>query len=127
MLNLFDLLAQTTPTTPPAGGPNAAPTPGAGAMLLPAMMIALVVFMLLSARSTRKREERQRQELHNNLSKNQRVLTIGGVVGTVVSVKDDMVVLKVDESTNTKMTFLKSAIQRIMSDDASVGGEVRGI
>ena len=96
-------------------------------MLLPAMMIALVVFMLLSARSTRKREERQRQELHNNLSKNQRVLTIGGVVGTVVSVKDDQVVVKVDESTNTKMTFLKSAIQRIVTDDASGGSEVKGL
>jgi len=55
------------------------------------------------------------------------VLTIGGVVGTVVSVKDDQVVVKVDESTNTKMTFLKSAIQRVVTDDAPAVGEVKSV
>jgi len=124
LIDFVNMLAQTAPTTAPAGAPNAAPAPSAGALMLPALMIGLVVFMLLSSRSQRKREERKRKELHDQLGKNQRVLTIGGVIGTVVSVKDDQVVVKVDESTNTKMTFLKSAIQRIMTDDAA-SGDVR--
>ena len=82
-----------------------------------ALMLGLVAFMLLSARSQKKREKRERDEMHARLAKNDRVLTIGGAIGTVILVKDDEVVLKVDESTNTKMTFLKSAIQRIVSDD----------
>ena len=106
----FGLLAQAAPT--PGGGGGA----GAGAMFLPAVMIAMVVFMLLSARSQKKRESREREGMFTRLAKNDRVLTVGGVIGTVLTVKDNEVVLKVDETTNTKMTFVKSAIQRIISD-----------
>jgi len=104
------LFAQTGPApAQPQGG-------GAGVMFLPAVMIAMVVFMLLSARSQKKREVRERDAMFGRLSKNDRVLTVGGVIGTVLMVKDTEVVLKVDETTNTKMTFVKSAIQRIISD-----------
>lgn len=108
------LLAQETaptPAVPPAGG-------GAGALFLPAVMIAMVVFMLLSARSQKKREVNERESMFSRLAKNDRVLTVGGVIGTVLMVKDNEVVLKVDETTNTKMTFVKSAIQRILTDAA---------
>jgi preprotein translocase subunit YajC len=87
-----------------------------------ALMFALVVFMLLTARSQKKREQRERDSMHARLAKNDRVLTIGGVVGTVIAVKDNEVVLKVDESTNTKMTFVKTAVQRILSEDAEPAG-----
>lgn len=107
------LLAQTTtPTTTPTTNPS-----GAGAFFPIALMLGLVVFMLMSSRSQKKREARKRDEMHAALSKNDRVLTIGGVLGTVMSVKENEVVLKVDESTNTKMTFLKSSIQKIVTDD----------
>jgi len=107
------LLAQDggpAPAVPPGGGG------GAGALFLPAVMIAMVVFMLLSARSQKKREVHEREAMFSRLAKNDRVLTVGGVIGTVLAVKDNEVVLKVDETTNTKMTFVKSAIQRILSD-----------
>ena len=107
------LLAQDggpPPAVPPGGGG------GAGALFLPAVMIAMVVFMLLSARSQKKREVQEREAMFTRLAKNDRVLTVGGVIGTVLTVKDNEVVLKVDETTNTKMTFVKSAIQRILSD-----------
>jgi preprotein translocase subunit YajC len=101
-----------------------APSGAQGAMsLFPiALMFAVVAFMLLSARSQRKREQRERDEMHAKLGKNDRVLTVGGIIGTVMSVKDNEVVLKVDETTNTKMTFLKTAIQRVV-DEPSVMAE----
>jgi preprotein translocase subunit YajC len=108
------LLAQDAvpgPATPPPGGGGTG-----GALFLPAVMIAMVVFMLLSARSQKKREVREREAMFTRLAKNDRVLTIGGVIGTILMVKDNEVVLKVDETTNTKMTFVKSAIQRILTD-----------
>ncbi len=101
------LLGQTAPQ-----GPSQSMS-----FLLPALLLAFLVFMLLSARSQKKREQRQRDELHARMAKNDRVLTIGGIIGTVFSVKENEVVVKVDETTNTKMTFLKSAIQRILDDD----------
>ena len=104
----FSILAQTTPPTwPPSGLP----------MLFPAVLLAMIVFMFLSSRSQKKREKREKEAMYARMSRNDRVLTIGGVIGTVVSTKDNEVIVKVDESTNTKMTFLKSSIQRILSDD----------
>ncbi len=85
--------------------------------LLPALLLGMITFMLLSSRSQKKREKREREAMHARMAKNDRVLTIGGVVGTVFQVKDTEVVLKVDESTNTKMTFIKTAIQKVITDD----------
>ena len=112
MSPLIAVIAQTTQPGPAPGAPGPQMS-----FFLPAMMIALVAFMLLSARSQKKREKRQREEMYARIAKNDRVLTVGGAIGTVISVKDTEVVLKVDESTNTKMTFLKSAVQRILTDD----------
>ncbi len=107
------VLAQNQPAQP-------APTGAMPSMFL-SLMFAMVVFMLLSSRSQKKREKREREEMYASLSRNDRVLTIGGVIGTVLSIKDDEVVLKVDESTNTKMTFTKSAIQRVLKDNQLAG------
>lgn len=105
-------------TTMLAQAPDAAPrTTSAMSFMFPALMMAMLVFFMLSARSQRKREKKEKEDMHARLAKNDRVLTLGGVIGTIVGVKEDEVVLKVDESTNTKMTFIKSAIQRVLSDD----------
>jgi len=116
MNTVFAWMAQTqTPQTPQQ-------SPGSF-FLFPALLMAMIVFMILSSRSQKKRERREREDMYARLAKNDRVLTIGGVVGTIVSVKEDQVVVKVDESTNTKMTFMKSAVQRIMSDDQPLSTE----
>jgi preprotein translocase subunit YajC len=118
---LVQIIAQADPTAAPTGGPApAGPSPAASFFPI-ALMIAVVVFMLMTARGQKKREERDRNEMHAKLSKNDRVLTVGGIIGTVMAVKDNEVVVKVDETTNTKMTFLKSAIQRILTDEPATG------
>lgn len=104
------------PTGPTGAGGAATPSPMSGIFPI-ALMFAFLAFMLLTMRSQKKREKREREELFAKLAKNDRVLTVGGVIGTVVSVKESEVLLKVDESTNTKMTFLKSAVQRIVTED----------
>jgi preprotein translocase subunit YajC len=97
-----------------------APAPGGTQSVMSlfpiALMFGVLAFMLLSARSQKKREQRERDEMHARLGKNDRVLTIGGIIGTVMSVKDNEVVLKVDETTNTKMTFLKTSVQRVLDE-----------
>ena len=72
-----------------------------------------------------RKQKNERQRLINNLAKNDRVLTIGGIIGTVASVRDNEVVVMVDESSNTKMTFLKTAIQRVITDSDPAVGETR--
>ena len=111
MIDWMMAIAQATPTSPKPTQPSAAQ------FFFPALMFAVIAFVLLTARSQKKKE--QRDEMHARMTKNYRVLTAGGVIGTIISVKDNEVIVKVDESTNTKMTFLKTAIQKILTDDQS--------
>lgn len=108
------LLAQETVPGPTPVNPNQ-PSPLAAFFPI-ALMLGVLAFLFMSARSQKRREQDVRDQMYAKLAKNQRVLTVGGIIGTVMSVKDDEVVLKVDESNNTKMTFLKTAVQRIMDE-----------
>ena len=60
-------------------------------------------------------------QMLDSLKKNDRVVTAGGIVGTVVNVQkgSEEVTVKVDESTNTKLRMLRSSIARVVSDDES--------
>lgn len=58
-------------------------------------------------------ESKRRQELQDQvtaLKKYDRVLTTGGIVGVVWAVKDNEIVLQVDEKNQTRIRFVKSAI-----------------
>lgn len=106
----------------PAGpGPGPAPANPFGSLLW-GILIFFVVFYFVMFRSDRKRR-RQADELIQNLKKNDRVVTIGGIVGTVVSTKGEEVVLKVDESSNTKMTFVRKAIQRVIGPETEASSQ----
>ena len=98
-----------------AAAPQAAPA-GPGFMIMMVVLLgAMILFSFVSAR----REKKKRAELLDNIKKHDKVLTIGGVVGTVVEMKDDSVVLKVDETSNTRITFTKTAISQVIQQGAA--------
>lgn len=96
---------------------------GAGIMqflstpLFPIFAIMLV-FMFIMLPSERRRKAEQAKML-GGLSKNDRVVTIGGMVGTIVNAQkgDDMITLRIDENNNTRVTVLRSAVTRVLSDN----------
>ncbi len=75
------------------------------------ILVIVAVFYFMLIRPQNKKEKMLRQ-MRENLSPGDEVVTIGGIVGTVVSIKDDSVV--VESSTDrTKVQFLKTAIQTV--------------
>ena len=107
--------AAGTPGASAPGAPNAAP--GGSSFMI--MMIVLLGAMILFSFVSSRREKKKRDQLLGNIKKHDKVLTIGGVVGTVVEVKDAEIVLKVDETSNTRITFTKSAISQVIPQDAA--------
>lgn len=85
-------------------------------MQLAPIILMFVVLYFIMFRGQRK-EERRRKDLLAELKKGDRVMTIGGLIGRVVSIDGDEVVLKVDESANVKETYRKSAIQEVLVAD----------
>ena len=62
------------------------------------------------------RQAKKRKEMMAGMSKNDRVLTRGGIIGVVMEVRDNEIILKVDESNNTRMHFARQAIQHVFVD-----------
>ncbi|MHC4623115.1 MAG: preprotein translocase subunit YajC [Planctomycetota bacterium] len=79
------------------------------------LMFVLMYFILF--RGPRKKQQEHRQMV-KSLEKNDRVRTIGGIVGTVVDIKGEEITLKVDESTNTKIKIIPSAIGKNLSKES---------
>ncbi len=101
-----------TPTTQPA------PAPANNSWFTFLMLGAAAILVIMLIRGPRK-EEKKRKQMLATMKKGSRVVTIGGLVGSVVDVRDDVVVLKVDESANVKAHYLKSAISRVLAEDDS--------
>lgn len=80
--------------------------------MLPLILMMVVIYIFVVARP-QSRERKQREAMLAAIKKNDRVVTIGGIIGTVQSVRDDEITLKVDESSNTKITFTRNAVQRV--------------
>ena len=99
-----------------AAAPATGPAGGSGFLII--MMVLLGTMVLFSVMSGR-REKKKRAELLGSIKKHDKVMTVGGVLGTVVEMKDDAVVLKVDETSNTRITFSKSAISQVMPQDSA--------
>ena len=83
---------------------------GGGGMLsiLPFVLIMLILyFLMIRPQAKRQKEKRTMMEA---LKKGDRIVTIGGVHGTVVGLKNQgkIVVIKVDKNTN--LTVIKSSI-----------------
>jgi preprotein translocase subunit YajC len=107
-MNFLMLIAQTT--TQPVGGKDSFMR-----FMFP-LLLAFGAFYFLMFRGQRKDKKRHAQMLAD-LKRNDRVQTIGGVLGTVVDAREHEVVLKVDESSNVKMRFNRAAIKEVLSAD----------
>jgi len=72
-------------------------------------LFALLWFLMI-------RPQQQRQKKHaemvRNLKVNEQVVTIGGIYGTIVKIKEDALVLKVSE--NTRIKILKNAVSQVV-------------
>ena len=53
----------------------------------------------------------------SSLKKGDEVQTIGGEFGRVVDTKDDRVLIKVDETSNTKIWYSKNSIHKVVTEE----------
>ncbi|MAD18788.1 MAG: preprotein translocase subunit YajC [Planctomycetaceae bacterium] len=101
-----------------AGGDPAAgqAEPGGGDFLL-FMFLPLILVMILFSVFGQRKERKKREALLSSVKKHDRIRTIGGVIGSVVELDTETVVLKVDESSNTRMTFARDAVQQVLESE----------
>lgn len=89
------------------GSPQGGGAGGSGMSLLLMFGLIIAVMYFFMIRPQQKREK-QRQKMISELKKGDKVLTSSGIFGTIWGIKDNIIVLKVDD--DVKMEFLKTAI-----------------
>ncbi len=80
--------------------------------MLVLMLGGFMVLWIFMGRSRRKQQQK-RKEMLGQLKKGDKVITIGGILGTVMEVRANEISVKVDETNNTRMHFARWAIQSV--------------
>ena len=101
MLNTALLL-----TSGSTGGNN-----GGGLIMTIIMIVAFIAIFFFSTRSQRK-QEKEIAVMRNNLQVGDEITTIGGIIGKIVSIKEETCVIETSRD-GTKIRILKTAVSRV--------------
>ena len=97
-----------------ATGDNTANT--ANAWLTPVLLVIMIaVFYFLIIRP-QKKQEKQVAEMRDSLSVGDEIVTIGGIIGTVLIIKDDKIMIETGND-KTKLTILRSSVKTVLKDE----------
>jgi preprotein translocase subunit YajC len=95
-----------------------APASGGNPILgfLPLLLIIAIFYFLVFM--PMQRQKKQQAQLLKDLQNGHVVLTTGGVVGTIVSINDDTLILRVKPD-NIKLQFARSAVSGLVNEETS--------
>lgn len=88
--------------------------------MFPALMAVMLLYFMMMTRPQQNAPAKT-SELLSKLKKNDRVVTAGGILGTVVNFRtdDEYVTLRIDDSSNARMQVLASSIVRVVSEEGT--------
>jgi preprotein translocase subunit YajC len=84
-----------------------------GSLALPILFFVVLYFLMIAPNQ---RKQKKWQEMLGQLKSGDRVTTNGGIRGTILSVKDDVVVLRIQPD-GVKLEFVKSSIAAVTTDE----------
>ena len=75
-------------------------------------MLAVMYFLMIRPQ---KKLEKELADMRNNLQIGDEVVTIGGIIGSVIIIKDDK--LMIETGSGSKITILRSAVKTVLKDE----------
>ncbi len=83
-----------------------------GGLLMPIIMFAIMIgAMYLFIIRPQKKKEKAEKQMRDNLQVGDEILTIGGIYGRVISLKEDTIVIE-SKSDHSKLTIARWAMQQ---------------
>ena len=76
------------------------------------MLLGLLVVMYFVMIRPQKKQEKEQNDMRNNLAVGDEITTIGGIIGKIVSIKEETCVIETSHE-RTKIRILKSAVSRV--------------
>lgn len=99
---------------PPAGGGTGGPASIAPTLITFGLVFLIFYFLIIRPQNKKQKETKA---MLSSLQKGDKVVSIGGIRGTIQALKEDTVVLKVDS--NTTMEFNRSAVAAVLERKGS--------
>ena len=78
------------------------------------ILLMVVIFYFLLYRP-QKKQQKARNELLNSLKKGQKIVTIGGIYGTINALTDDAIMLQIAEKVEIKLS--RSSVAHVLGKD----------
>ncbi len=80
-----------------------------GPIILLVVMFAAMYFFMIRPQ---KKQEREVNDMRNNLQVGDEITTIGGIIGKIVSIKEETVMIETGHD-RTKIRILKTAVRNV--------------
>ncbi len=119
------------PSGSPQSGTQALGTPADGSAppastgmgsFLPIMLLMMAGILIMTSLSGRK-ERKKHAALMDSLGKKDKVRAAGGIIGTIVEIKNDEVLLETDRASNTRIRVSRSSISSVISSKSTPAPE----
>ncbi len=91
---------------------EAAPAGGGNIYMTIIMIVGLLALMYFFMIRPQKKQEKQINEMRENLQVGDEVTTVGGIIGRIVSIKEETVLIETGRD-KVKIRFLRSAIRNV--------------
>ena len=85
---------------------------GTGSTLFLVVIGAVLLFMIINSFRSQRKQERETANMRNSLAVGDEITTIGGIIGKIVSIKDETMVIETTRD-HTRIRLLKSAVRTV--------------
>ena len=85
---------------------------GMGSMVTMGLLLVAMVAMFFFTSRSNKKQEKQAQSMRDSLQVGDEITTIGGIIGKIVSIKEETLVLETSHD-RTRIRILKTAVSRV--------------
>ena len=85
---------------------------GFGSWITMGLLVVIMIAMFFFTSRSNKKQEREAQNMRDSLSVGDEITTIGGIIGKIVSIKEETLVLETSHD-RTRIRILKTAVSRV--------------
>jgi len=85
---------------------------GLGSLIPMVLLIVAMIAMFVFTSRSNKKQEREAQNMRDSLAVGDEITTIGGIIGKIVSIKEETLVLETSHD-RTRIRILKTAVSRV--------------
>ncbi len=104
-----------------AGGGGGAGPAGGGSFFF--IMIAMMVGLILLTSMSGRKEKKKHAAMVGGLKKKDKVRAAGGIIGTIVEIKNDELLLETDRASNTRIRVARGSVSSVLSEGPAAFSE----